>query len=66
MSDEQDDEIVSCRICGARGTLDELFEDLPGACDGSGFVEYYLRCCCNHGKVECLGCPNCETEEDDE
>lgn len=67
---EPEKEIIRC-WCGETGTLEELFclDSLERTCGGSG--ELQCRCggdlcvCHNHGQVECLGCEDCETNDED-
>lgn len=68
--DEKDEDQVTC-WCGAKGTAEELFSELylESRCGGSGVVNCFCGgdfCVChNHGESECLGCPDCEEEDDD-
>lgn len=69
MSNDDDNEIMTCPICGARVTIDELCDHLPDECDGTGFIECecgwdHLCVCCNHGGAECFGCDRCEVEDE--
>ncbi len=55
--------------CGVSGTFDELFsDDVDEACGGTGTIHCYCggdQCVChNHGEIECLGCEDCEGEDD--
>ena len=60
-----DDEHWTC-WCGEK---DPYCAPIEGTCGGSG----YLTCLCggdfcvchNHGEVECFGCPDCESGDDD-
>lgn len=49
--------------CGEEGDIDELCEDVPGACCGTGMLECLCGgdfCVChNHGEIECPGCEDC-------
>lgn len=67
---ELDDEVIEC-WCGAKGTYDELFDDvdMDGGCNGTGEVNCYCggdQCVCHHhGTCECPGCEDCEPDDDD-
>lgn len=65
-----DDSIIEC-WCGARGTYEELFDASglpPGGCGGLGFVQCECggdMCVCHHhGEVECDGCEDCDSDEE--
>lgn len=65
----KDDELITC-WCGAKGTYDELFEKVSDRCGGSGVVDCYcggdLCVCHNHGEVDCDGCPDCESDDEND
>ena len=62
------DELITC-WCGAKGTYDELFAPLPAHCGGSGYFDCDcggdLCVCHHHGDAECVGCADCEGDDDD-
>lgn len=68
--DEPDDGLITC-WCGAVGTYEELFSQsgLDARCGGSGHVNCDCGgdfCVCHwHGGTECVGCPDCESDDDE-
>lgn len=58
--------------CGAVGTFDELFVSggLDSHCGGMGVLDCHcggdLCVCHHHGETDCMGCPDCEGEGDDD
>lgn len=61
-----------------RGTFDEpcwcgerhpFYSQVHHGCGGTGVIDCHCGgdfCCChNHGEVDCFGCPDCESNDDD-
>ncbi|MGJ0515177.1 MAG: hypothetical protein ACR65O_05420 [Methylomicrobium sp.] len=69
---QDDEESIECECwCGAKGTYSELHDDqyLDTRCGGTGVLYCYcggdLCVCHNHSEVDCLGCVDCQDDEDD-
>ena len=52
------------------GVKNPYYAPLPKTCDGSGTITCYcggdLCVCHHHGEAECPGCPECDSEGDDD
>ena len=70
MSGNDDGDLIKC-WCGAEGTFEELFSNcIDTRCGGIGVIYCYCGgdfCVChNHGSIDCDGCVDCQSTDDDE